>query len=136
MKERLDIDNSTLTRQARINRNEFLRQEFKKHILRFTLICICLIIFVSYSGDMGVGETTRLSLFSVLIFLYVLKIIMYYYDYLKRHNSDFNYKGFTTYPGKSYPQVKTECTDDKTTSSAKWFEFNFLNFNKKNQCKI
>ena len=133
IKKNLEVDNSTLTRQAKINRDEFFRQEFKKHILRFTLICICLFIFISYSGDIGVGESTRLFMFSVLIFLYVVKIIMYYYEYLKRHKSDFNYKGFTTYPGKGYPVIK-ECTANSESSSAKWFEFNFLNFNKKLTC--
>ena len=132
----LEIDSSTLTRQAKINRDEFLRQEFKKHILRFTLLCICLIIFVSYSSDLGVGESTRLLLFSLLFFLYFVKLIMYYYEHMKRHNSDFNYKSYTTYLGTSYPTVKSECSDplSPSSSSAKWFEFNFLDFNKNKKC--
>jgi hypothetical protein len=138
MKNTLDNDISTLSRQGRINRDQLLRQEYKKTILRFTLVCICLLIFVSYMTDLGVNDTVRIFLYSLILLIYFVKILMYYLDYIKRHNSDFNYKGYTTYPGTQYSTIKNDScsSNDKTDNDSndnKWFEFNFLN-NKNKKC--
>jgi uncharacterized membrane protein len=118
--ETLTHDINTLTRQSRINRDQVLRCELKKKILCFSLICACLFIFVSYSGDFGLDRNIRLFLFTLIILFFAIKLILYYLDYIRRHNLDYNYRDFKAYSGKAYPGIKNDGCSNNDDDSGGW----------------
>lgn len=103
-------DNTTLLRQAQLNRDMLLRRQFINKMLRDILILICLFIISGFLNHMGYASTTVLTMNVVLLTLFGLNFLYSMYIRQKRHQLNYKRFGKFLYP-KIDPDTQSKYVD-------------------------
>ena len=92
-------DNSTLLRQAQLNRDMYLRRKFVNSILNSLFVCICLFIITGYlSMSLGYSLATIMTINMVIVVLFSISILFAILGENNRHDLNFNKIDAPGYP--------------------------------------